>query len=151
MCVCRRYTNFFNRVRVMDVKNKSDHPTPKPVKIEKEEFDFTAQPQSNKFVVESKKQNVADTTGEELQRDWPFKMICEHLCLDLFDPAWEIRHGAGIGLRSILKAHGEGSGKKGIHIHTYIHKRCFFFNKVVINHQKKWVVEKKMENYTMHG
>ena len=40
-------------------------------------------------------------------------MICEHLCLDLFDPAWEIRHGAGIGLRSILKAHGEGAGKKG--------------------------------------
>ncbi|CAO3683683.1 unnamed protein product [Rhizopus stolonifer] len=104
--------NKSEKVRVMDVKNKSDHPTPKPVKIEKEEFDFTAQPQSNKFVVESKKQNVAETTGEELQRDWPFKMICEHLCLDLFDPAWEIRHGAGIGLRSILKAHGEGSGKK---------------------------------------
>lgn len=40
-------------------------------------------------------------------------MVCEHLCLDLFDPAWEIRHGAGIGLRSILKAHGEGAGKRG--------------------------------------
>lgn len=40
-------------------------------------------------------------------------MVCEHLCLDLFDPAWEIRHGAGIGLRSIMKAHGEGAGKRG--------------------------------------
>jgi hypothetical protein len=39
-------------------------------------------------------------------------MVCEHLCLDLFDPAWEIRHGAGIGLRSILKAHGDGAGKR---------------------------------------
>ena len=97
----------------MDVKNKSDHPVPKPVKIEKEEFDITAQPQSNKFVAEAKKPNPADNAADEPQHDWPFKMICEHLCLDLFDPAWEIRHGAGIGLRSILKAHGAGAGKKG--------------------------------------
>ncbi|KAG1142215.1 hypothetical protein G6F37_005463 [Rhizopus arrhizus] len=104
--------NKSEKVRVMDVKNKSDHPIPKPVKIEKEEFDFTAQPQSNKFVVEAKKQNPAESAVDEPQHDWPFKMICEHLCLDLFDPSWEIRHGAGIGLRSILKAHGEGAGKK---------------------------------------
>ncbi|KAI9276261.1 hypothetical protein BY458DRAFT_554739 [Sporodiniella umbellata] len=105
--------NKSEKVRVMDVKNKTDHhPTPKPIKVEKEEFDFTAQPQSNKLVVESKKSNPAEASGDEPQHDWPFKMICEHLCLDLFDPSWEIRHGAGIGLRSILKAHGEGSGKK---------------------------------------
>ncbi|CEG64225.1 Putative TATA-binding protein associated factor Mot1 [Rhizopus microsporus] len=104
--------NKAEKVRIMDVKNKSDHPVPKPVKIEKEEFDITAQPQSNKFVVEAKKSNPADNAADEPQHDWPFKMICEHLCLDLFDPAWEIRHGAGIGLRSILKAHGAGAGKK---------------------------------------
>ncbi|KAI8080523.1 hypothetical protein BDF21DRAFT_444546 [Thamnidium elegans] len=102
------------KVRVMDLKGKSEYPTPKPIKVEtKEEFEFTAQPQSNKFVVEAKK--PAPTNEEEfdqVQRDWPFKMVCEHLCLDLFDPAWEIRHGAGIGLRSIMKAHGEGAGKR---------------------------------------
>lgn len=80
------------------------------------EFDFTAQPQSNKFVVEAKKPTPsAEETVDEVQRDWPFKMVCEHLCLDLFDPAWDIRHGAGIGLRSIMKAHGDGAGKRGIY------------------------------------
>ncbi|KAI7889175.1 uncharacterized protein EV154DRAFT_515638 [Mucor mucedo] len=102
------------KVRVMDLKGKSEYPVPKPVKVEaKEEFEFTAQPQSNKFVVEAKKPIPStEETVDEVQRDWPFKMVCEHLCLDLFDPAWEIRHGAGIGLRSILKAHGEGAGKR---------------------------------------
>lgn len=57
---------------------------------------------------------VADDGYDEHQRDWPFKMACEHLCLDLFDPSWEIRHGAGIGLRSILKAQGSGAGKIGM-------------------------------------
>jgi len=77
------------------------------------EFEFTAQPQSDKFVVEVKKPTPSvDDNVDEVQRDWPFKMVCEHLCLDLFDPAWEIRHGAGIGLRSILKAHGDGAGKR---------------------------------------
>ncbi|KAI8967520.1 hypothetical protein BDF20DRAFT_899694 [Mycotypha africana] len=101
------------KVRIIDVKNKSDT-TVKPVKIESnEEFEFTPQPQSDKLVVEVKKPIAsADDALDEIQRDWPFKMICEHLCLDLFDPAWEIRHGAGIGLRSILKAHGDGAGKK---------------------------------------
>lgn len=79
------------------------------------EFEFTAQPQSNKFVVEAKKPTPSTEEAEdEVERDWPFKMICEHLCLDLFDPSWEIRHGAGIGLRSIMKAHGEGAVKRGI-------------------------------------
>lgn len=116
----------------MDLKGKSE---PKAVKVESKEgntakspkctdskkkfnhqnieFEFTAQPQSDKFVVEVKKPTPSvDDNVDEVQRDWPFKMVCEHLCLDLFDPAWEIRHGAGIGLRSILKAHGDGAGKR---------------------------------------
>ncbi|OBZ85747.1 hypothetical protein A0J61_06204 [Choanephora cucurbitarum] len=99
------------KVRVMDLKGKSE---PKAVKVEsKEEFEFTAQPQSDKFVVEVKKPTPSETDETDgIQREWPFRMICEHLCLDLFDPAWEIRHGAGIGLRSILKAHGQGAGKR---------------------------------------
>lgn len=109
------------RVRVVDLKNKnapasttssSSAAAAAPVKVEKQEegFELTAQPQSNKFVVESKKTAQDEPEGEQV--DWPFKMVCEHLCLDLFDPAWEIRHGAGIGLRSILKAHGAGAGKR---------------------------------------
>ncbi|KAI8915574.1 SNF2 family N-terminal domain-containing protein [Gorgonomyces haynaldii] len=43
--------------------------------------------------------------------EWPFEGICEQLCLDLFSPQWEIRHGAAIGLRDIIKVHGNGVGK----------------------------------------
>ncbi|KAG0170991.1 TATA-binding protein-associated factor mot1 [Apophysomyces sp. BC1034] len=103
------------KVRVLDLKGKS---TVKPVKVEQEttdqDFALTAQPQSNKFVVESKNPIAPqETRPDQPQSEWPFKIVCEHLCIDLFDPTWEMRHGAGIGLRSILKAHGEGAGRIG--------------------------------------
>ncbi|KAI7882056.1 hypothetical protein K492DRAFT_145458 [Lichtheimia hyalospora FSU 10163] len=101
------------KVRVVDLKGKT---TATPVKVEKEkdEFELTAQPQSNKFVVESKKPLPSEDTQQDPRTsvEWPFKMVCEHLCMDLFDPSWEIRHGAGIGLRSILKVHGQGAGRR---------------------------------------
>ncbi|KAI8096669.1 uncharacterized protein BX664DRAFT_324574 [Halteromyces radiatus] len=98
------------KVRVVDFKGKTET---KPIKTEPENegFDITAQPQSDKFVVESKKPDSITDYNDQTPVDWPFKMICEHLCMDLFDPTWEIRHGAGIGLRSILKGHGAGAGK----------------------------------------
>ncbi|KAF7221295.1 TATA-binding protein-associated factor 172 [Nothobranchius furzeri] len=47
---------------------------------------------------------------EETQ-EWPLESFCEELCNDLFNPSWEVRHGAGTGLREILKSHGAGGGK----------------------------------------
>ncbi|KAG5831429.1 hypothetical protein ANANG_G00303630 [Anguilla anguilla] len=56
--------------------------------------------------------NVPDNAGlfEETQ-EWPLESFCDELCNDLFNPSWEIRHGAGTGLREILKGHGTGGGK----------------------------------------
>ncbi|XP_034079596.1 TATA-binding protein-associated factor 172 isoform X1 [Gymnodraco acuticeps] len=56
--------------------------------------------------------NVPDNSGllEEIQ-EWPLESFCEELCNDLFNPSWEIRHGAGTGLREILKSQGAGGGK----------------------------------------
>ncbi|XP_077585999.1 TATA-binding protein-associated factor 172 [Stigmatopora nigra] len=48
--------------------------------------------------------------SEEIQ-EWPLESFSEELCNDLFNPSWEIRHGAGTGLREILKCHGAGGGK----------------------------------------
>ena len=42
--------------------------------------------------------------------EWPFEGVCEQLFLDLFDQAWEIRHGASMGLRDIIKVSGSGAG-----------------------------------------
>lgn len=51
-------------------------------------------------------------TDEELQgSEWPFDRLCEFLKLDIFDPQWEIRHGAALGLREILRVQGAGAGR----------------------------------------
>uniref|UniRef100_A0A3B4VC35 B-TFIID TATA-box binding protein associated factor 1 n=1 Tax=Seriola dumerili TaxID=41447 RepID=A0A3B4VC35_SERDU len=56
--------------------------------------------------------NVPDNSNllEEV-KEWPLESFCEELCNDLFNPSWEVRHGAGTGLREILKSHGAGGGK----------------------------------------
>ncbi|CAG8444968.1 8385_t:CDS:10 [Ambispora gerdemannii] len=73
-------------------------------------FNFTPQPCSDKIVVEAKKKSGLNVL-EAQSNGWPFEGVCELLCMDLFDSCWEIRHGAGIGLREILKVHGHGAGR----------------------------------------
>ncbi|KAE8221097.1 hypothetical protein CF319_g5495 [Tilletia indica] len=41
---------------------------------------------------------------------WPFEPICALLAADLFNPSWEIRHGAALGLRELMRAQGSGAG-----------------------------------------
>lgn len=43
--------------------------------------------------------------------EWPFERLCEFLMVDLFDPQWETRHGAAMGLREIVRVHGAGAGR----------------------------------------
>uniref|UniRef100_A0A8C3AVC5 B-TFIID TATA-box binding protein associated factor 1 n=1 Tax=Cyclopterus lumpus TaxID=8103 RepID=A0A8C3AVC5_CYCLU len=54
--------------------------------------------------------NDPENTGL-LEEEWPLESFCDELCNDLFNPSWEIRHGAGTGLREILKSQGAGGGK----------------------------------------
>lgn len=49
---------------------------------------------------------------EEHAHDWPFDVMCDFLSIDLFDPNWEIRHGAALGLREIIRVHGRGAGRR---------------------------------------
>ncbi|KAH0623625.1 hypothetical protein JD844_006574, partial [Phrynosoma platyrhinos] len=55
---------------------------------------------------------LVENIPEEIN-EWPLESFCEEVCNDLFNPSWEIRHGAGIGLREVLKAHGKSGGKIG--------------------------------------
>ncbi|KAJ3392307.1 TATA-binding protein-associated factor mot1 [Lobulomyces angularis] len=67
---------------------------------------------SNKVVVEHKPKEVQLFSGSYGSGDeWPFEGLAEQLCLDLFAPNWEVRHGAAIGLREVLKLQGSGAGK----------------------------------------
>ncbi|KND04710.1 DNA-binding ATPase [Spizellomyces punctatus DAOM BR117] len=70
-------------------------------------------PNDDKVVVEAKVKQEPAFLGaiHESGDEWPFEGLCEQLCLDLFSPSWETRHGAAIGLRAVLKVHGSGAGK----------------------------------------
>jgi TATA-binding protein-associated factor len=51
------------------------------------------------------------TEAEEQGLEWPFERVCDYLSVELFDHAWEVRHGAAMGLREILRVHGGGAGR----------------------------------------
>ncbi|KAL2271442.1 hypothetical protein VTJ83DRAFT_813 [Remersonia thermophila] len=44
--------------------------------------------------------------------EWPYERLCDFLKIDLFDPQWETRHGAAMGLREIMRVHGAGAGRR---------------------------------------
>lgn len=55
---------------------------------------------------------VPDATGSWGNAvDWPLETFCSKLYVDLFNPKWEIRHGAATALRELLKTHISGAGK----------------------------------------
>ena len=60
--------------------------------------------------VQEKSSLIAET--EEDGSEWPFERLCEFLTVDLFDAQWEIRHGAAMGLREIVRVHGAGAGRR---------------------------------------
>ncbi|KAH8117583.1 SNF2 chromatin remodeling protein [Phellopilus nigrolimitatus] len=43
---------------------------------------------------------------------WPWDGVIKVLEVDLFSPAWEVRHGAAMALREVLKAQGKCGGMK---------------------------------------
>ncbi|QIW95520.1 hypothetical protein AMS68_001038 [Peltaster fructicola] len=52
------------------------------------------------------------TNAEDDGSEWPYERLCEFLTVDLFDSQWEIRHGAAMGLRELIRVHGAGAGRK---------------------------------------
>jgi TATA-binding protein-associated factor len=93
--------------------------TPHPIKQNSDQEDYfsvTAQPQdANRVVIEHQVPPVsalaAYGSSPEAAQVWPFEGLVEILSLALGDPAWEIRHGAAIGLREVIRLHGRGAGR----------------------------------------
>lgn len=77
------------------------------------------QPETKKFKLNDNDgtypftESVPDGTGEwtDATTDWPLESFCSKLYLDLFNPRWEIRHGAATALRELFKIHAAGAGK----------------------------------------
>ncbi|KAJ8513513.1 hypothetical protein OPV22_003947 [Ensete ventricosum] len=55
---------------------------------------------------------ILDEDGSEHDQNgrWPFHHFVEQLVHDIFDPIWEVRHGAMMALREILTHHGSCAG-----------------------------------------
>ncbi|KAL8688214.1 MAG: hypothetical protein Q9218_005820 [Villophora microphyllina] len=56
--------------------------------------------------------SLIQTEAEEQGIEWPYERLCEFLMIDLFDHSWEIRHGAAMGLREVIRVHGAGAGRE---------------------------------------
>ncbi|KAJ5587030.1 uncharacterized protein N7459_002795 [Penicillium hispanicum] len=42
---------------------------------------------------------------------WPLECMCEFLTVDIFDPNWEVRHGAAMALREVVRVQGAAAGR----------------------------------------
>ncbi|KAE8349454.1 hypothetical protein BDV28DRAFT_60894 [Aspergillus coremiiformis] len=42
---------------------------------------------------------------------WPYEPMCDFLMVDLFDSNWEVRHGAAMALREVIRVQGAGAGR----------------------------------------
>lgn len=60
-------------------------------------------------VIPIKSELETDVVAEGIE--WPYERLCEFFKIDLFDPSWEIRHGAAMGLREVIRVHGAGAGR----------------------------------------
>lgn len=119
--------NNANKVRVVDLGERRTSTvnagdiTPHPIKTETSDaqdyfsLDTNSTPDDSKIVVEHKGPAVPPSplvqTSSEDPLDWPFERLCELLLVDLFDHSWEIRHGAAMGLREVVRAHAYGAGR----------------------------------------
>lgn len=56
--------------------------------------------------------SLLQTEAEEEGLQWPYERLCEFLTVDLFDPNWEVRHGAAMALREVIRVHGAGAGRE---------------------------------------
>ncbi|EON63494.1 hypothetical protein W97_02722 [Coniosporium apollinis CBS 100218] len=127
-----------NKVRIVDISCRrssmdypqtpaSAHPVPIKTEVKREESDDIAKDyfslerdggdDDSKVVAEFKGMPVPEksafqTEAEEEGLEWPYDRLCEVLTVDLFDHAWEIRHGAAMGLREVIRVHGAGAGRK---------------------------------------
>lgn len=127
-----------NKVRVVDlsvrrasvdVPQTPSIPEPYPIKTESkgengvdETSDYFSMDRLNgddnsKIVSEFKGPAVPEKSAIQAETDedgleWPFERLCESLMVDLFDHNWEIRHGAAMGLREVIRLHGAGAGRE---------------------------------------
>lgn len=123
-----------NKVRVVDLSsrrqsdNVSTPATPHPVKAENGEeqngdskpdyfsLERAAEDDESKLVSEFKgpiapEKPVIQPEFVDQGSGWPLECMCEFLTMDIFDPNWEVRHGAAMALREVVRVQGPAAGR----------------------------------------
>ncbi|KAK9368328.1 hypothetical protein V1509DRAFT_623764 [Lipomyces kononenkoae] len=113
--------NQSHRMRSVDLSSStasrklaSVEPTPTAQQAQVQDyFSVTPQAQPDRVVVEHKAPPNPSSAIQTAASDqvWPFEGLAELLMVDLFDEAWETRHGAASGLREIIRVHGSSAGR----------------------------------------
>ncbi|PWY95771.1 hypothetical protein BO94DRAFT_600390, partial [Aspergillus sclerotioniger CBS 115572] len=127
-----------NKVRVVDLSARRPSEnvttpsiaTPHPIKTEngderngdsKQDYfslERSAGDDDQKIVSEFKGSTVPEkpfiqpeVTDEGPSIAWPYEPMCEFLMVDIFDFNWEVRHGAAMALREVIRVQGAGAGR----------------------------------------
>lgn len=78
------------------------------------QFDLTSQQGGSKLVMETKATDLSPLISQHAKVAglvWQFQGVYELLLNDLFDERWEVRHGSALGLRELIRTHGNGAGR----------------------------------------
>ncbi|KAJ5279082.1 hypothetical protein N7478_004454 [Penicillium angulare] len=123
-----------SKVRVVDLssrrpsENVSAPATPHPVKTENGNdqngeskpdyfnFEKSAEDDDQKIVTEFKgeiapERPVIQPDLVDQGSGWPLECMCEFLTIDIFDSNWEVRHGAAMALREVIRVQGAAAGR----------------------------------------
>ncbi|KAH8422740.1 DNA-binding ATPase [Aspergillus melleus] len=127
-----------NKVRLVDISARRPSEsvttpsatTPHPIKAENGEerngdskpdyfsLDRSSADDDSKIVTEFKGETTPakpiiqpELVDEGPSPVWPFDPMCDFLMIDIFDPNWEVRHGAAMALREVIRVQGAGAGR----------------------------------------
>ncbi|KAJ6079695.1 hypothetical protein N7467_009448 [Penicillium canescens] len=124
-----------NKVRVVDLSSKRQSEivttpvaTPHPVKSENDNdqngetkpdyfsLERAEDDDDSKLVTEFKGPIVPERPHiqpeiVEQGGGWPLEHMCEFLTMDIFDSNWEVRHGAAMALREVIRVQGIAAGR----------------------------------------
>ncbi|RMZ82206.1 hypothetical protein DV738_g1826, partial [Chaetothyriales sp. CBS 135597] len=98
-------------VKVNGKEESCEDSKPDFFSIKREDHDDNTQ-LVKEFKGEEQPEKPLVAPDEEHSSEWPYEVMCDFLSNDLFDPAWEVRHGAAMGLREILRTDGRGAGRR---------------------------------------
>ena len=110
-----------NKVRLVDssasspMSSKGGTPTPIPAALIKQEDTEGSGAYSEGGRVQAKEEIEEKPdlyNGHAVADFWPFTRLADTLLADLLSSAWEVRHGAALGLRELLKAQGAAAGMR---------------------------------------